>query len=134
MKRVLFAGAVAGIVAFGAGFRPVVAQEGGGAPDYVKDVQPILKANCYRCHGGMNHRGGLNFETRAGMLKGGHDGSVLIPGDPAKSLLVRLIRHEGPADDPMPMPPKSKLTDAQIAVVERWVKAGALMPADTPKP
>jgi cytochrome c len=97
---------------------------------YTTKVQPIFQANCYRCHGGMNHRGGLNIQTRAGMLKGGHDGPVLIPGD-TNSLLVRLIRHEGPPKDPMPMPPKQpKLSDADIATVERWVKAGAIMPED----
>jgi cytochrome c len=96
---------------------------------YSTRVKPILDANCGRCHGGLNKRGGLNLDTRAGMLKGGHDGTVLIPGDPANSLLVRLIRHEGPADDPMDMPPKRpKLSDAEIAVVARWVKAGAVMP------
>ena len=98
---------------------------------YTTKVQPIFQANCYRCHGGMNHRGGLNLATRAGMMKGGHDGAVLVPGDPAKSLLVRLIRHEGPQKDPRPMPPKAKLSDADIAIVERWVRAGAIMPADT---
>jgi cytochrome c len=98
---------------------------------YTTKVQPIFQANCYRCHGGMNHRGGLNIQTRSGMLKGGHEGSVLIPGDPANSLLVRLIRHEGPQKDPMPMPPKQpKLSDADISTVERWVKAGAIMPQD----
>lgn len=97
---------------------------------YTTQVQPILQANCYRCHGGMNHRGGLSLQTRAGMLKGGHDGTVLVPGDPANSLLVRLIRHEGPADDPMPMPPHGKLSDADIATVTAWVKAGAVMPPD----
>jgi cytochrome c len=102
---------------------------------YTSNVQPIFQANCYRCHGGMNHRGGLNIQTRAGMLKGGHDGTVLVPGDPAKSLLVRLIRHEGPANDPMSMPPKlPKISDADIAVVERWVKAGAIMPEVAAKP
>jgi len=99
---------------------------------YTTKVQPIFQANCYRCHGGMNHRGGLNIATRAGMMKGGHNGAVLVPGDPAKSLLVRLIRHEGPQNDPMPMPPKAKLSDADIATVERWVRAGAIMPADAP--
>ncbi len=99
---------------------------------YTTKVQPILQANCYRCHGGMNHRGGLNIATRAGMMKGGHDGAVLVPGDPAKSLLVRLIRHEGPQNDPRPMPPKAKLSDADIATVERWVRAGAIMPVDAP--
>lgn len=96
---------------------------------YTTQVQPIFRANCYRCHGGFNHRGGLNIQTRAGMLKGGHDGPVLVPGDASKSLLVRLIRHEGPANDPMPMPPKSrKISDADIATITRWVNAGAIMP------
>jgi cytochrome c len=98
---------------------------------YTTKVQPILQTNCYRCHGGMNHRGGLSIQTRAAMLKGGHDGPVLVPGDPTNSLLVRLIRHEGPEKDPMPMPPKQpKLSDEDIATVERWVKAGAIMPDD----
>ncbi len=76
------------------------------------------------------------METRAGMLKGGHDGPVLVPGDPAKSLLVRLMRHQGPAGDPGPMPPapRPKLSEADIATVERWVRAGAVLPVDQPKP
>jgi cytochrome c len=107
----------------------VAAQDASKPEFFTTRVKPILDANCARCHEGLNHRGGLSLETRASMLKGGHDGSVLVPGDPAKSLLVRLIRHEGPADDPMPMPPKRpKLSDADIAVVEQWVKAGAVMP------
>jgi cytochrome c len=121
---------------FGAGTVQAAGPDEAARPEfYTTKVQPIFQANCYRCHGGMNHRGGLNIQTRAGMLKGGHDGSVLVPGDPAKSLLVRLIRHEGPANDPMPMPPKQpKISDADIATVERWVKAGAIMPADAAKP
>lgn len=102
---------------------------------YTTHVQPILQANCYRCHGGLNHRGGLSLATRAGILKGGHDGPVIVPGDPAKSLLLQLIRHEGPATDPMPMPPKlPKISDADIATVEQWIKAGAIMPMDSAKP
>ena len=121
----------------GWGIRTVGAQEDAAKPEYFTTrVQPIFQANCYRCHGGMNHRGGLSMQTKAGMLKGGHDGAVLVPGDPAKSLLVRLMRHEGPADDPMPMPPspRPKLSDADIATVERWVSAGAVMPEEAPKP
>jgi cytochrome c len=99
---------------------------------YQKSVRPIFVSNCFRCHAGMNRRGGLSLSTRAGILKGGKDGPVIAPGDPAKSMLVRLIRHEGPAKDPGPMPPKSKLSDADIATVERWIRAGAIMPADAP--
>jgi cytochrome c len=99
---------------------------------YTTKVQPIFQENCYRCHGGMNRRGGLSLATRAGIMKGGKDGVVVVPSDPGASLLVKLIRHDGPANDPKPMPPKTKLSDADIATVERWVRAGAVMPADVP--
>ncbi len=137
MRRVMLVFGVMGLVLVGAGVGDVGAQEDASKPKYFATrVQPIFQANCYRCHGGMNHRGGLSMQTRAGMLKGGHDGAALAPGDPAQSLLLRLIRHEGPADDPMPMPPapRQKLSDADIAVVERWVKAGAVMPEEQPRP
>ena len=34
-------------------------------------------------------------------------------------MLIKLIRHEGPKDDPMPMPPppRNKVSDADIATV-----------------
>ncbi|MEO6981969.1 MAG: c-type cytochrome domain-containing protein [Edaphobacter sp.] len=131
MRRIAIGLGVAAIVLSGSGLRVKAAQNDEAArPEfYTTRVQPILKANCYRCHGGMNHRGGLNLQTRAGILKGGKHGAVVIPGDPAKSLLVRLIRHEGPSNDPRPMPTKgAKLSDADIATVTRWVKAGAILP------
>jgi mono/diheme cytochrome c family protein len=115
--------------------RPVAAKGADPAPGtveyYQTKVVPIFEANCYSCHGGTNHRGGLSMATRAGMMQGGHDGTVLVPGHADQSLLVKLIRHEGPADDPMPMPPKGdKISDADIAIVTAWVNAGAKMPPD----
>ena len=97
---------------------------------YTDKVQPILEANCFRCHGGVNHRGGLNLSTKEDMIKGSHHGPALVPGHPEQSWMVKLIRHEGPADDPMNMPPapKAKLSDADIAVIETWIRAGAAMP------
>jgi len=139
MKRTAVSFGVAIVVLTGWGLQVGIVQAAGqdeaAKPEfYTTKVQPIFQANCYRCHGGMNHRGGLSIQTRAGILKGGHEGPVLVPGDPAKSLLVRLIRHEGPANDPMPMPPKQpRLSDADIATVEQWVQAGAIMPEDVPK-
>jgi len=112
---------------------PAAAQAGpdpASAAFYTQRVLPILQTNCYRCHAGMNHRGGLSMETRASLLKGGQDGTVVVPGHADQSLLVKLIRHEGPANDPMPMPPKSKLSDAEIATITQWIQAGAVMPPD----
>jgi mono/diheme cytochrome c family protein len=132
---------VAGLVASGAlsTRAPVFAQAAQQpAPDsvdfYTTRVQPILSANCYRCHAGLNHRGGLSMATRDSFLKGGHDGAVIVPGHPEQSLLVKLIRHEGPANDPMPMPPKGKLSDDDIATITQWIQGGAVMPQETPTP
>jgi mono/diheme cytochrome c family protein len=137
MRKALCGFGIAAIAAlmwgWGAGRVYAGADDEAARPEfYTTKVQPIFQENCYRCHGGMNRRGGLSLATRAGVMKGGKDGVVVIPGDPAGSLLIKLIRHEGPAEDPKPMPPKGKLTDADIATVERWVRAGAAMPADAP--
>jgi cytochrome c len=129
--RGLFAGfGFAAIGMIGLRLAAPVAQEDAARPEfYSVRVRPILESNCGRCHMGTNRRGGLNFQTHENLLKGGRDGTVIVPGDPGKSLLVRLIRHEGPADDPMPMPPnKPKISDADIAVITQWVRAGAVMP------
>jgi len=108
----------------------VGAQDDASKPEYyTTKVKPILDENCSSCHMGANRKGGLNFDTRESLLKGGHDGVVVVPGDPANSLLVKLIRHEGPADDPMPMPPKKpKISDSDIATITAWIKGGAVMP------
>ena len=134
MHRVYLGVGVLAVAALaGSGVRPVAAQGGADKPAfYTEKVQPIFAANCAQCHLGTAHRGNLSLATRAGVLKGGRDGVVVVPGDPANSLLLKLVRHQGPADDPMPMPPKSKISDADIATIERWIKAGAAMPDDPP--
>jgi cytochrome c len=131
MRRVLAGVGVAAIaVAAGAGLCGVSAAQAPNTPAfYTSKVKPILQANCGKCHMDMNHKGGLAMGTKASMMKGGRDGVVVVPGDPAKSTLVKLIRHQGPPDDPKPMPPKGpRMSDADIAVIEQWIKAGAIMP------
>ena len=98
---------------------------------YTTEVKPILETNCYACHAGTTHRGGLSMDTRASLLKGGYHGPAIVPGDPDKSLLIQLIGPHGMLDGQptlMPVPPKTKLTDAEIATLTQWVKAGAVMP------
>ena len=93
---------------------------------YEMKVQPILAGNCYKCHTeGM--AGGLRLDSRAAMLKGGDSGPAIVPGDAAKSLLLEAVHQSGD----LKMPPKGKLDDAQIAVLEAWVQAGAVAPSDT---
>jgi cytochrome c len=136
MRRLLVGvGVLAAAVLAGVGMRGVAAQDAANKPAfYTEKVRPILRTNCGKCHFDVNHKGGLSLQTKQSTLKGGRDGAVIVPGDPANSLLVKLINHEGPVSDPKPMPPKSpKMSEADIAVIEQWVKAGAVMPNDPPQ-
>ena len=90
-------------------------------------MKPVLRQNCYRCHFGLNHKSNFNLSTRELLLKGGSNGVDVVPGHPQDSLLVKLIRHEGHAEHPGPMPPKGKLSDSEIASVEKWIADGAIM-------
>ena len=131
---VMTAALVGAVLLAGSGLRTVAAQDAANKPAfYTEKVRPLLQTNCGKCHFDMNHKGGLSLATKASTMKGGRDGVAIVPGDAANSLLVRLIRHEGPASDPMPMPAKApKLSDEEIATIEQWVKAGAVMPDDPP--
>ena len=111
--------------------KTVQAQSEASNPEFfLQHVKPVFEAHCVRCHGNSSQRGGLSLESRQDMLLDRRNNAVLIPGDAANSLLVRLIRHEGPANDPMPMPSKrERLSDADISMIEQWVQAGAIMPS-----
>jgi hypothetical protein len=90
-----------------------------GAADFDKDVLPLLKAKCIRCHGGERQRGELDLRTRAGALKGGDGGPAVAPGSPERSLLWVLV-----AGDRMP-PGKEKLTSPEKTQLRNWIEQGA---------
>ncbi len=92
---------------------------------FEKRIRPVLIENCYKCHGNGNKKGKLQLDSRAGMLKGGETGPVIVPGQPDNSLLIKAIRY---TDEQLRMPPKSKLADGNIADFITWVKSGAPWP------
>lgn len=108
-------------------FRPSTPAEAAALSYFQAAVKPVLRQNCYRCHFGLNHKGDFNLTTRDLLLKGGKSGVDVIPGDPQHSVLVRAIRHQGPGDHPMPMPPKDKLSETEIAAIVKWIADGAVM-------
>lgn len=86
-------------------------------------VQPLLVARCYECHShGKKIKGGLALDSRSGWERGGEGGPALIPGSPETSRLITAVQY---ADQDLQMPPKKKLSDAEIAVLVEWVKRGA---------
>ena len=55
-------------------------------PSFEKDVQPIFEANCFSCHGGTVMLG-LDLRTVTSLLKGSHEGPVVVSGSPKQSRL-----------------------------------------------
>src|SRR5438552_1821367 len=62
---------------------------------YTEQVEPVLKANCIKCHGEnpKKLKGGFDLRTRAAVLAGGDSGPGAVPGKPKESLLVEAINH-----------------------------------------
>ena len=95
-------------------------------------VRTIFAHNCYKCHGKTKVKGELRLDTRDGILKGGEDGVVVIPGDPNKSELVRRISLPRNHKDAMPEKGKG-LTENEIALLKFWIKQGAPWPSGPEK-
>jgi len=71
---------------------------------YEKDIAPLMKASCVRCHGSERPKAHLRLDSKEGILKGGED-KVVVAGDSAKSLIVAAAAQ---VNDEIAMPPKHK--------------------------
>jgi|UniRef100_UPI003782F345 hypothetical protein len=87
------------------------------APDFQKDVLPIIEGKCLRCHGAKRRGGKLDMRTLEAMLTGGDTGPAIKQGNANKSLLIELIHHKE-------MPPrkeKSAVTSSELDLLRRWI-------------
>jgi mono/diheme cytochrome c family protein len=96
------------------------------APTFERDIRPILKAQCFQCHGEAGKaKGGIDLRLRRLMLKG-DEGPAIVPGKASESRLIRLVRSGEMPKDGKPLSP------AQVQVLERWINLGA--PTARPEP
>ncbi len=86
------------------------------------NVLPILSTNCFRCHG-EKEQGGLRLNSRAGVLAmGDSELAAVVAGDPdASELMVRVRSGDMP-------PTEKRLSDSDIATLEKWIDEGAAWP------
>jgi hypothetical protein len=93
-------------------------------------VRPVLAEHCFKCHSDAEkkRKGGLAVDSLAALLQGGETGPAVVPGHPEKSLLVTAVGH---ATD-LKMPPKGKLSAAEVEALTTWVKTGAPWPNAAP--
>ena len=81
-------------------------------------VLPIFRNACLNCHNPDKKKAGLDLSTYQAALAGSESGKVLQSGNPSGSLLFKCVKQ---TEEPK-MPPKGdKLTDAELAVVEKWI-------------
>lgn len=92
------------------------------APKFA-DVEKVFTTNCMPCHSAERHRAGVNLTTYADVMKGNNEGPIVQAGQPEKSFVIKAVRHLPGA---APMPPRApQIPDAQIKIIEAWIKAGA---------
>jgi len=118
---------------FGLGMIPIVwvaVSMGQSKPvTFEKDIQPLVKQKCLRCHTGEKSQGGLDLSTIAGWKKGGVSGPVLNLKNPAQSLLmVRILGTDGK----MKMPLGETMSAADVSKFQTWVDQGAKLPLPEP--
>jgi nitrate/TMAO reductase-like tetraheme cytochrome c subunit len=86
-----------------------------GNPTFDANIQPLFVA-CSACHNSASPSGNLDLSTFAGVLKGGKDGVIVVPGDSANSLLIKIqsATHF------------RNLSPEELVLVRQWIDAGAL--------
>jgi len=99
------------------------AAQSAGKMEFGKDVMPVLRQNCYPCHGPTQQINGLRLDRKSSTLMAGR--RRVVPGSSENSFLYhRLIGTEYGTQ----MPPTGKLRDEQIAVIKAWIDQGAEWP------
>jgi hypothetical protein len=95
-------------------------------PDFAADIQPILAANCYSCHGPKVQMARLRLDGKKAAFAGGQSGEVIKPGNATGSVLYQRVAGIG--DQPrMPMGGKP-LPPEKIALIRDWINQGANWP------
>lgn len=92
-----------------------------GKVTFEKDVLPLFKKHCVKCHNASSRKGELDLSDGAGLFKGGESGQVVIPNKLDDSYLYHVIHDKQ-------MPPEDEgepLSSDEIHVIETWIKSGS---------
>ncbi|NNJ24190.1 c-type cytochrome domain-containing protein [Alienimonas chondri] len=101
-----------------------------GGPDYDREIRPLLTKYCSGCHNAGEQYGEFALHDHASLLKGGYEGAVIVPGDAAGSRIFGLL--DGTQGELMPPEDEPRPSAEEVALLKRWVDAGALGGSDQP--
>ena len=97
----------------------VYAEKPKDALTFEKDILPIVKAKCIRCHAGVEPKAGLNLTSPSSLLTGGKSGAALRIRAAEFSLLYEMV-----SSGKMP-PVGQKLTATEKGIIRKWINDGA---------
>jgi hypothetical protein len=83
-----------------------------GEVSFSADVWPIIEQYALNAHGG---KGGVFLESYDDIMK------QVVPGDPASSMLYKVLTGNGAPQ----MPPKNPLPEDLIQTIYDWIEQGA---------
>ncbi len=100
-----------------------LAQAAEEAPDFAREVLPILSNKCFACHGpDATKENDLRLDSYAAATADREGVRAIDPDDLAKSEILFRIHDK---EDPMPPEKAEKhLTSAERDLLSRWVKSG----------
>jgi Planctomycete cytochrome C/Anaphase-promoting complex subunit 4 WD40 domain len=90
---------------------------------YDDQLAPILRQRCSSCHNSNTKKADLDVTNYSGLMRGGSSGPSIEPGDPDSSHLFMLVTRQS---EPFMPQNADKLPDAEIDLIRRWIKGGAL--------
>lgn len=95
-----------------------------GDVEYARDVKPILTKYCVGCHNATDHESDIQLHNLASIMRGGPDGTIIVPKDPVASPLLRLM--SGKQEPKMPPEDSPQPTSQDVAMIHRWIEQGAV--------
>src|ERR1700755_1289694 len=107
-------GSIAQAVLCSMTFAWALSAQSNAKPDFAKDVLPILRQNCFGCHGPSQQMSGLRLDRKSAVI----GRKAVVPGSSANSFLIHRI--SGTAYGPQ-MPPTGALRAEHINTLKLWI-------------
>src|SRR5688500_6210975 len=99
----------------------------GRAVEFNRDVRPVLSDKCFTCHRPDKARRltKLRFDIEADAKQDLGGRFAIVPGDTAKSEMIRRITSADPARRMPPVASGRTLTAGEIELLQKWIAQGA---------
>jgi hypothetical protein len=98
----------------------VSAASAGRADDlWFNKVEPLLDRSCFKCHGGVRQKSGLDLRSLQKILEGGERGPAIVPGKAEESRLFQFVLKD--SDPHMPQDERKQLAPQEIDLLRDWI-------------